>query len=236
MFTINIQSNIREFERRISNVAYQQLPFATAQALTALAQAAADEEKRNEAKTLDRPRPFTTGAIRVRRASKSSQEAVVWMMDATARYLAPYEFGGPNVLNQASRAVLKPVAAMADLDQYGNLPRSFTRTLKGRSDIFVGTVQTKNGPVDGIWQRTSGEGVKVTHTRVTKKGRVVVRKVSGLAPGVAARKLRLVVKFENPHPVRQNLDWFGVAQRTVAANFKQEMGRALARAIATARK
>jgi hypothetical protein len=235
MFTIDVRTNLRAFTRAMDAFASKQLPFATAQALSTLAQMAADAEKVNEAKVLDRPRPFPVNAIRVRRATKASQRAVVWMMDKTAEYLRPYQFGGLNRLN--SRALLKPIAAVTDLDQYGNLPRGFTRSLKGRSDIFVGTVQTKNGPVDGIWQRaTEQDAPKPLKTTVNAKtGRVTVRKVAGFVPQHQGRNLRLLVKFADAHPVRQNLDWFGVAQRTVVGNFNREMGRALARAIASAK-
>lgn len=236
MFTLNLQSNLDRFQRDCSAIAYKQIPYATAQALNALADLAAAAEKANEAKVLDRPRPFTVGAIRVRKATKLSQEAILWMMDTTAAYLVPYQFGGTNVLN--SRALLKPIAAMANLDQYGNLPRNMLRSLKGRSDVFVGTVQTSHGPVDGVWQRATAEGApRPTRTTVNSKtGRVIVRKTAGFMPQHKGRKLKLLIKFDDPHAVRQNLDWFGVAQRTVVAAFNREFGRAMARAIATARK
>jgi hypothetical protein len=48
-------------------------------------------------------------------------------------------------------------------------------------------------------------------------------------------RLLLLVKFEDAHPARQHLDWFGVASRTVARTFNREMGKALAKAIASAR-
>lgn len=236
MITINVQSNIKQFSRDINNFAWKQLPFATAQALNALGAAAIEAEQKNEVKVLDRPRPFTLNSIRLRKASKASQEAIVWMQDIAGRYLEPYQFGGTNVLNRATRAVLQPVGAKMDLDEFGNIPRFWTRQLKGRSDIFIGVIQTSRGPVNGIWQRAIGEDEKAKRVTVTKKGKVVVRKVAGWAPGREGRRLKLLVKFVDPHPVRQNLDWFGVAQRTVDAAFKREMGRALARAIASARK
>lgn len=236
MLSINFQAEVDKFTKQIDNFAFKQVPFATAQALNAIADLAKAAEIANEKKVLDRPRPFTTGAIRVRRATKSSQEAILWMMDTAAGYLEPYQFGGTNLLN--SKALLMPIAAMGNLDQYGNLPRNFIATLKSRSDVFFGTVQTKNGPVDGIWQRATEEGAaKPTRTIVNKKtGQVKVRKTAGFVPLHKGRKLKLLVRFEDAHQVKQNLDWFGVAGSTAAAAFQREFGRALSRAIATARK
>jgi hypothetical protein len=233
VLSFNVHSNIKAFEKKLSALAYKQLPFATAQALTALAKKAADAEKANEEKVLDRPRPFTQNAIRVRAANKNSQAATVWMMDKTARYLEPYQFGGNNVLN--SKALLKPVAAAADLDQYGNLPRNFIRQMRGRSDVFVGTVKTKHGPISGIWQRAGAEDSFATHTRVTKTGRVIVKKVAAYVSTRSDRKLKLLIEFKNAHPVRQNLRWFDVGRETVLKQFNREFGRALARAIASAK-
>jgi hypothetical protein len=232
MFTINLQTNIRDFSRSVSAFASKQVPFASAQALTAIARRVAEVEKQNEAKVLDRPRPFTQNALRVRAATKDRMTAVVWMMDLTAKYLEPYEFGGKNVLN--GRALLKPVGAVANLDQYGNLPRNFMRNLRGRADIFIGGVQTKNGVVNGVWQRTLDAGARsVAVARVGRDGKVRMGKTGkGLN---TSGHLKLLVKFEDAHVARQHLDWFGVARRVVEREFKREFGKALARAIATAK-
>ncbi|MGN6518649.1 MAG: hypothetical protein ACTHK2_04405 [Dokdonella sp.] len=226
-FTINFKSNIDDFQRKISAMAHRQLPFATAQALNAVAKRVVEAEQDNERNVLDRPKPFTTGAIRISRATKTSLEAKVFMGDITAHYLEPYQFGGRNVLN--SKALLKPVDAVRDLDQFGNLPRNFLRSLRGRQDIFIGVVQTKRGPVNGVWQRSVEEGAAVPV--VGRNGKVRRTRKNLNTRG----HLVLLVKFEDAHPARQQLDWFGVAGRAAAKAFNREMGRALARAIATAR-
>jgi hypothetical protein len=234
-FTINVSSNIGEISKKLNAFATKQLPFAQAQAVTALAKRVALAEQENERKVLDRPRPFTLNAIGVRPARKSDPTATVYMKDRTARYLEPYQFGGRNVLN--SQVLLKPIDSVIDLDKYGNLPRNYLRRLKERSDIFVGVVKTKTGPVNGVWQRAEGEfGTKpVKQVRVLKSGKVVVTTRKAYVPSRADRRLRLLIKFTGAHEVRQHLDWFGVAERTVAKHFNEEMGRALARALATAK-
>lgn len=226
-YTLNIKTNIDAFSKKISALAYKQLPFATAQALTEIAKTVVAAEQLNEQKVLDRPRPFTTGAIGVVRANKARMEATVFVKDITAAYLEPYQFGGMNKLN--GRALLKPVEAVKDLDQFGNLPRNFLKKLKGRKDIFVGTIQTKVGPVNGVWQRDSSVDVELP--LATRGGKVRIPRARLNTSG----KLVLLVKFTDAHPAKQFLDWFSVADRAVARNFNREMGKALGRAIASAK-
>lgn len=217
---INFYTNIAAFQKSLSAIASKQLPFATAQALTALARLAADAERANEPKKLDRPRPFTMNAIGVIPARRETQSATLFMKDLTAWYLEPYEFGGLNKLNKT--ALLKPVDAKPDLDQYGNLPRGFTKRLKGRKDIFIGAVHTKSGVIRGIWQRPYQ-----THINGKRQRKSKYTNMTG--------HLKLLVRFADAHPVKQRLDWFAVADHTVRGQFNGVFGRALARAIATAK-
>jgi hypothetical protein len=231
-FLINVKSNVRKVEQQINAFAFKQLPFAEAQAVTALARRIVPAEQENERKKLDRPKPFTQNAMGVVGAKKGSPTAIVYMKDITAHYLEPYQFGGRNVLN--SKALLKPIDAVKDLDEFGNLPRNFLRKLKGRSDILIGPVKTKFGITNGVWQRSvSDEAKSVPVARVGKDGRVRMGKTrKGLNQ---TGHLKLLVKFTEAHPVKQHLDWFGVAEKVVAKHFNEEMGRALAKAIASAR-
>lgn len=226
-FSINIRTNVKAFEKKVSAAAFKQIPFATAQALNAIAKQVVAAEQKNEHAVLDRPRPFTTGALSIQRATKASMEATVFLKDITASYLEPYEFGGRNKLN--SKALLKPVGAVKDLDQFGNLPRNFLRKLRGRQDIFIGAVRTKAGLINGVWQRSVEQGAAVLV--VGRNGKVRNTRKGTNSSG----RLVLLVKFEDAHRVRQHLDWFGVAQRTVTRTFNREMGKAFARAIASAK-
>lgn len=204
MLSISVRSNVKDITKKLSALAYQQLPYATAQALNALAEDVRDAEVANLPRKLDRPTPFTMRSIRIRKASKANPTATVYMLDKTAAYLEPYEFGGKNKLN--GRALLKPVDA--NLNKYGNLQRRQIAKYAGRKDCFIGKVKTKAGIVDGVWQRTK-----------PSKGK--------------PSRLVLLVKFEDAHDVRQHLGYRALAKATVAARFNQRMGQALAKAIAT---
>jgi hypothetical protein len=228
---INVKSNLAAIEKKISAAAFKQIPFAAAQTLTALGRLVAQAEKVNEASVLDRPKPFTQDAVGVIGATSKSQQATVFLKDITARYLAPYEFGGPNALN--SKAVLTPIAATTDLDQFGNLPRNWMAKLRGRKDIFIGTIRTKNGPVNGVWQRSVEDGAAVSVTKLTKKG--VLRTTKTRRGTNTSGKMKLLVKFTDAHAVKQHLGWFDVADRVVKRHFDSVMGKNLARALASAK-
>lgn len=226
MFDVDFYADTKAIERKLTNLAYKQMPFAISQSLTAIARHVQKAERLNEEKVLDRPTPFTQGAVRVIPSRKDTLEAQVVMQDATARYLEPYQFGGTNVLN--SKALLKPIGSRADLNQYGNLPRNLSKQLLGRSDIFIGSVKTKAGQVNGVWQRITPHGGHA----IAQRGSKMVRTKKNLNSGPT---LKLLIRFTDAHPVKQYLNWFGVAQDTAKKHFNRELGSALAKAIATAR-
>lgn len=206
MLTASVASNLEQVRRRLDAFARQQVPFAAAQALNAVATLAQEAEKANLHKVLDRPTPFTVNSVKVRRANKANLTAVLYLMDKAAEYLAPYEFGGRNKLY--AKALLKPVEAK--LNQYGNMQRRQIAKYASRPDVFIGVVKTRNGDVNGVWQR-----IKPTRGK----------------PG----GLKLLVKFEDAHEARQHLGWRTLAKATLDKHWDREFGRALARAIASSR-
>jgi hypothetical protein len=157
-------------------------------------------------------------------AKKDNLEATLFLKDIAAAYLEPYEFGGKNKLN--AKALLKPVDA--PINQYGNLPRNQIAKLKARSDIFIGPIKTKSGKViNGVWQKKAASAI-VVNTK-TGKHRITKR---GLHAGT---QLKLLIRFEDAHDVKQHLGWFDVASKVIPANFNKQFGQALAKAIATAK-
>ncbi|WP_175786353.1 hypothetical protein [Burkholderia cenocepacia] len=206
MLTLSVKADVRALARKLDALARKQLPFATAQAINATAEKVREAEIETWKKVLDKPTPFTLNAIAIKRATKSNPVALVYVKPIAVQYLLPYEVGGKNKLN--SRALIKPVAQK--VNQYGNLPRSTMARLKGKPNVFIGKVQTKAGVVDGVWQRT--------------------KKTRGKAAG-----LKLLMKFEDAHDVRQHLDYRGVGKRVVAAVFRRELDAAMAKALASAR-
>lgn len=222
-FEISIASNIRQIQKSLGAFANQQLPFATATALTSLAKLVKDEEVKNMAATFKNPSPFTLRSVRSTAARKDNPTATVFVMDKAAEYLDPYEVVGVHKIN--SKALLNPKDIA--LNQYGQLRRGTLAALKARSDIFIGPVKTKRGVVNGVWQREAATAV-ITNKK-TGKARISKRGVN------QSGKLKLLVRFGDALPVTQRLNYQARAKQVINANFNREMGRAIARAIATAR-
>ncbi|MEO1354481.1 MAG: hypothetical protein AAFW48_01645 [Pseudomonadota bacterium] len=207
MLDISVRFDVKALQKSLDAIASKQLPYATAQAINAVAKQVQSAQRDNLAKVLDKPTPFTLNSIAVKGATKSSLTAVVYVKEIAAAYLLPYEEGGLNKLN--ARALIKPVDQK--VNQYGNLPRTTVKRLASKKGVFIGKVQTKSGEVDGVWQRTKA-------TRGKKAG------------------LRLLVKFQDAHEARQRLGYRDLTRKVVGASFKRELGAALARAVATAKK
>ena len=186
----------------------KQLPFAAAQALTAVARLGQHAIKAELPSVFDRPTPFTINAIAVKPARKTDLTAVVFAKDIAAQYLEPFEDGGPRFLG-AKRGLLKPV--QQSTDQYGNLPRTALARLKAKPTVFTGKVVTKNGQIiSGVWQRTAA-------TKSSKGG------------------LKLLIRFADPQPVTQRLHFRDRIERVASANLKGEFRKAMAAALASAR-
>ncbi|MDR5815804.1 hypothetical protein QCE62_19645 [Caballeronia sp. LZ033] len=223
---ISVQADLAALTRRLNDFERKQLPFASAQALTAVAKRVQAAEKAALPQVFDRPTPFTVNSIGVKAAKKNTQEALVFVKDIAAAYLAPYEFGGTHKLIGSGKTWLNP-KDMALLNQYGNFSRAALKRLEGRPDIFVGSIKTKSGEsIGGVWQRpTEVKAVK----RSGKRG-VALRGVNKTG------HLKLLIRFGDAQPVRQHLDFGARARNVVAATYRAEFAIAFAKALATARR
>lgn len=221
-FEISIRSNLREIERKLGALAQRQLPHATALALTSLSRLIQKEEVRNMSATFRNPSPFTLRSVRTIAARKDNPVAVVFVMDKAAEYLDPYERGGVHRLS--GKALLNPKDIA--LNQYGQLRKGTLAALKGRSDIFIGPVKTRKGIVNGVWQRQASSAA-VTNRR-TGKTSISSRGVN------KSGALKLLIRFGDALPVRKHLGYQARATAVVNANFNREMGKALAKSMATA--
>lgn len=134
-----IKSNIADALGFTGQLFYNQIPFATAKALTETAQYAQQAERREMETQFDRPTPYTLDSTYVKPATKADLVARVWIKDDTfkgtpaAKYIGPEVYGGERHLKRFERAlqsrgllpggmVAVPGSA-AQLDQYGNVTR-----------------------------------------------------------------------------------------------------------------
>ncbi len=205
---IQIRTNLRDFAKGLSDVQKKQLPFAIATALTATAGHVGQAWQQQIAHTFDKPTPFTLNSVGVWAARKSNLTAMVFIKDIAAAYLEPFIDGGVHFLGK-KQGLLTP--KNIGVNQYGNLPRNKLAALKARSDIYVGRIKTKSGgEVDGVWQRIKPSKGKPGH-------------------------LKLLIRFTDPHPVRQRLDLSTPTLNAVRRYFDPAFTAAFAKAMASAR-
>lgn len=205
---ISVKSNIEEVLRWNDRFVRDQVPYAASVALNKTAFDVREAEIENLFKVFDGVTPFTKGGMRYEKATKRYLVASVYVEpDVRQDYLLPYEIGGRHFLG-TKRALIEPKAAR--VNQYGNLPRNALRNAKAKPGVFVGTVKTAKGSVGGVWQRTPA-----------RRGN----------PG----GLKLLMRFTDPLPVKEHLNFQGVAFARASAVFTAHFEAAMVQAIATAR-
>ncbi|WP_434715498.1 hypothetical protein [Paraburkholderia sp. A3RO-2L] len=224
-FAISVAADLKALTKSLTQLEKQQLPFAIAQTLTAVAKIAQAGEKAAMPEVFDRPTPFTVNSVAVKGARKSDLEARVFIKDIAAAYLEPYEFGGNHKLIGRGKTWLNPKDRTL-LNQFGNLNKSAMQRLESRSDVFVGTIKTKNGEqIGGVWQRPQNAKV------IKRAGRRGV----ALRGANTTGHLRLLIRFGDAMPVRRHLEFGERAFEAVDENFAREFDKAMAKALASAK-
>lgn len=199
----------------------KQIPFATAQAMTAVVRKIEDAQKVAMQRNLDNPTPFTVKSVKSRGARKSDLKAKVFVMNTAAAYLEPFETGGVHKLNGS--ALLNPKDIK--LNKYGNLPRNKLSSLKSKENTFIGDI----GGVNGVWQRKKA--------KKGKKGRKrLQRSPNGTRRDRKKQPMpKLLIRFGDALPVEPVLGYQDRAIKMTQALLPQEINRAIAEAIRTAR-
>lgn len=199
----------------------KQLPFATAQAMTAVVRKIEDAQKVAMQRNLDNPTPFTVKSVKSRGARKSYLKAKVFVMNTAAAYLEPFETGGVHKLNGS--ALLNPKDIK--LNKYGNLPRNKLSSLKSKENTFIGDISG----VNGVWQRKKA--------KKGKKGRKrLQRSPNGTRRDRKKQPMpKLLIRFGDALPVEPVLGYQDRAMKVTQALLPQEINRAIAEAIRTAR-
>ncbi|RUS68266.1 hypothetical protein CUZ56_00754 [Saezia sanguinis] len=198
MSTLNdLQSKLKSFSKQVK--------YAQARALTKVARQMQADEQANIESTFDNPTPFTVNSVKSFGARRDDLRAKVFIQSIAASYLDPYENGGIRKLS--GNALLNPKGVA--LNKYGNLARNKTSTLTAKPNVFVGTVKTSRGDVRGIWQRKA----------TARRRRTVSRKQTS--------QLKLLIRFGDALPVKQELGFYDVAQKTVSQHLQLAMQEAI---------
>lgn len=238
MLSIDFRADLSGMQRALFALGADQVPFASALALTALARGVADLERDEVKATFDNPTPFTQNAWRVTPATKRSPVAYVRAKDIQAQYLEPYVDGGDRWLGH-KRAMLAP--RQATLNQYGNLPRNALKRYQGRKDVFVGKIKFKKTGeiVSGVWQRGvgAGKGPEVKRGKRNKGGGEYGTKGNNQSViGGVRTTLKLLVQFQDTTEAPKRLEFYETARAFVRANAKREFDAAFRRALGSRRR
>ncbi|MCX2318164.1 hypothetical protein MCU23_22815 [Klebsiella quasipneumoniae] len=210
-------ATIKDLSRQLQTL-QKQIPYATAQAMTAVVRQIAAAQKVALGRKLESPTPFTVNAVGSSGARKNDLRAKVYVRDFAAGYLEPFEFGGDHKLN--SQALLNP--KNIKLNKYGNMPRNKLSQLKAKSNVFIGDVNN----VNAVWQRRKTKPAKKRAKRSPNGTR---------RPKPKQRPPKLLVRFGDALPVTPVLGYMGRSKAMAEALMPAALSRAIADAIKTAK-
>jgi len=242
----------------LTHLQREQIPFATAYALTQTAKKAQAEVEREVPRVFDRPTPFTQKPVRTKPATKRNLTAEVLIKDYAAKGNAAVKWliaeikGGPRrpkgfeLLLQ--RAGVMPAGwyavptKYAPLDQYGNVPGS-------RINAILSQLQASRDPGTRESAEQKGKRNSVKYRGRSRPARYFVSypggnaKTQHLAPGIWERigfgfgsAVRPVFIYTQKRPsYRKRLDFDRIVRSTVQAQLGLQFKRGFLLASRTAR-
>lgn len=151
---MQVDSNIREIIKGLSDLERKQLPYAQSVALNRTAFQAREDMKHQMQAKLDRPTPYTLRSVRVKKATKRKLEAIVFINEAQAEYLQ-YVFTGKTKFPK--RKALVTPSKNTRLNKYGNMPRGKLQRLLSDGKHFSGVPNGTDLPA-GIYRRMGRGG------------------------------------------------------------------------------
>lgn len=234
---LRLDSNIRALTRGLDEGLRNQLPFATARALTAVARSAQKELTRSIEASFDRPTPWIKNSVFVQAATKAKLEAVVGIKNKGSRatpadYLREHILTGTRSnkpMEKAMRAMdvlpvgwlVVPSRSGVPRDAYGNVSRATVNR------ILRALAQKQTATRGGVSSRLF----------VIKPGQR-----SHLKPGIWSvsragdqQILKPVFLFVHAATYRMVFDMPRIVAEVVRKELRGEFERALAGALRTAR-
>lgn len=257
MISMDVRADIRQAQAMLRNLRRDQIPFATAYALTQTAKDAQEAVERKIAQVFDNPTPFTLKAVRTRPATKRRLQADVLLKDEAfkgnpaVRWLIAQVRGGPRdhkgFERLMQRAGVMPngwyavPTKWAPLDRYGNVPGGvITRILS--------QLQASRDPLT-YENRATAKKRSSMRSKVKKRGGRYFAVVPGstraahLSPGIWERittgfgsAIRPVFVFSATAPTyTKRLPFYETIQNTVRQRLKLNFARGFNLAQSTAR-
>lgn len=212
MIQIKIKADTKQVKRFLSNVQKQQIPFATARAITQTLQVAKKDVLRQLDKDIDRPTPFTRRAFRVDGANKKTLRGRLFALPKQNEYLQFQIFGGvrrPKGIALALRPA-KPGPKGIRLNRFGNIPPA----QQARAQLAKGAFSATINGVSGIWKAPTK----------TKSGKL--RKGS---------RMQLLLAYEKQAVYRPRYRFFERGQNSIRVNWPRIFNKSFRDALRSAR-
>ena len=229
MLKITVTSNVKGVMARARAIAQDQMPFATAKALTLTAKQAQAAVVAEMTRVFDRPTPWALRGTYVKPATKTDLSALLWIKDDAGnggipadRFLRPEIESGPRRHKKFEKALIAAGVMPADmyavpgarvpLDRYGNVtPGTLRAILSG-----IGAAERTAGYLANRTARSAKRGKKKADYFVGRPG-------NGKGPlGIwqrVGRGARPILIFVKQPTYRKRLDFYGVAARVAADRF-----------------
>lgn len=211
VIAVNFESNIKQIEKQLSDVARRQVPIAAMWAVNDTAFEVMQELRQEMPQYIDRPRPQTVRSVRVRKArNKRAPVAWVHLTPWADEFMVRLVEGGVELPKR--RALVSPTAERSSVtDRYGNIKRGYLQKIKARPDkFFFGIPKGRAGQQNaGVWERM-GRG-----------GRAAIRQVVHFDP--------------KPRRVQKQFPFYEIGSTHAGRRFPAHFMRAMQRAMRTAR-
>lgn len=255
MIQFSVKSDLEATVSQWARVAGDQIPYATALALTRTARAGKEEVERQLPSLIDRPTPYTMKGFRLYPATKLRLVATVDFRDAFGRgtsardYLSPLVYGGKRKLKAFERSLQRTgllpsgyaafPGSAAKMDAYGNMSRgqivqilSYFKAF-GEQGYSANMNDKKRGALARGNKRTGTRGITYFIGR-PGGGRLPLGVWQRINFGTAGSAIKPVIIFASQPSYGQQLDVPGIAKRVIDERFAKELERAVADAMRTA--
>jgi len=251
MIGIKVTADISKVERLFDNLRKDQVPFATALALTKTAQYVQGELTKAMDTVFDRPTPYTKNALYVKPATKQVQVAVVKVKDEAfkgnpaVRYLFPEITGGTRNLKGFEKLLQRagvmpsgwyaiPTSA-APFDAYGNVPGSVINRILSQLQSARDSLANESAALKTKRNRTKRNARYFAVNPATERGKLKpgIYERLGTAWGSGIRPIFLYTQKQPSYSARY--DFYGMARRFAVERYPIEAELAIQRAITTAR-
>jgi hypothetical protein len=248
---ISVQSNLEPVRRQLGALR-DQVPFATALALTKTAQAAQVSVRQEMVRVFDRPTPFTLASTFVRSATKAKLEAAVYLKTGGNKEggnaqdrLGHQVLGGQRRFKRMEGALRQAgmlgngeqavPGRAAELDSYGNMSRGQITQILAWFQAFPEAGYKANSTQATRAKRAAGKAGKKYGTRFYYKRDRPGRGIYKATQTGFGSAIQPVLMFVRRATYRQLLDMPGVVERTAREQFPAWFRDALQSAMRTAR-